>query len=188
MNDLAPAAAAPRGSWWVRRVRQPLLALLQAGTTPEKLALSLALGLVLGVFPVVGATTILCAIVALATGLNVVAMQIVNYLAYPVHLALLLPFIRLGERIAGAEPVPLSMSALRASMRADFWGTVSGLWRTEVHAIAAWSIAAPLLVGAAYAVFLPLLRRLAARRARLLAATQNALWWSRFCRGSRPAW
>ncbi|MEO8504137.1 MAG: DUF2062 domain-containing protein [Acidobacteriota bacterium] len=175
MNDMTPVAAGPRDDWWVRRVRRPLVALLQAGTTPEKLALSLALGLVLGVFPVVGATTILCAIVALATGLNLVAMQIVNYLAYPVHLALLLPFVRLGERIVGAEPVPLSLAALRASMRADFWGTASGLWRTEVHAITAWSVAAPFLVGGAYLVFLPLLRKLAARRARLSAATQSVL-------------
>jgi uncharacterized protein (DUF2062 family) len=39
------------GSFW-RRIRQLILELLRQGVTPEKMALSLALGVALGVFPV----------------------------------------------------------------------------------------------------------------------------------------
>jgi uncharacterized protein (DUF2062 family) len=48
-----------------RRIVAPILALLTQGITPEKIALSLALGIVLGVFPVLGSTTVLCAAAAL---------------------------------------------------------------------------------------------------------------------------
>lgn len=153
----------PRGTFWELRVRRPLVALLRAGATPEKLALGMALGLTLGIFPVLGVTTLLCALAALALRLNPVAIQLVNYLVYPVHLGLLLPFVRLGERLVGVEPIPLSLRVRRASLAEDTWGTVRRLWRTELHAITAWGVVAPFLAVAAYAVFLPLLRALAAR-------------------------
>jgi uncharacterized protein (DUF2062 family) len=154
---------AARESFWVRRVRKPIVALLRAGATPEKLALSLGLGLVLGVFPVLGTTTVLCFLVALALRLNPVAIQLTNYLVYPVHIALLLPFVRLGEHLYGAEPVPLSPAVLRERFAADAWGALGGLWHTVLHAITAWSLVAPLLVAACYFALLPLLRALAAR-------------------------
>jgi uncharacterized protein (DUF2062 family) len=63
---------------------------------PESISLSVALGLVFGVFPVFGFPTIFCALAALTLGLNLPAIQAVNYLAYPLQLILLVPFIRLG--------------------------------------------------------------------------------------------
>ena len=54
-----PGAEAPPG-FWRRRLGDPLVSLLAQGLTPERLALSLAAGLVLGLFPIVGATTLLC--------------------------------------------------------------------------------------------------------------------------------
>lgn len=40
--------------WARRQIVTPVVALLRQGATPEKLALSLALGIALGVFPVLG--------------------------------------------------------------------------------------------------------------------------------------
>jgi len=150
-------------NWWVRRVRRPLLGLLASGASPEKLALSLALGLAIGALPVIGVTTLICALVAFAFRLNLVAIQITNYLAYPVQIASVIPLVRLGERLAGAEPIALSLSALRQSFADDLWGTVRRLWRTELHAVSGWAVVAPFFVGAAYLAFLPLMRALAAR-------------------------
>lgn len=149
--------------FWVRRVRRPLVALLVSGASPEKLALSLALGLALGAFPVIGVTTLLCALVAFAFRLNLVAIQTTNYLAYPLQIASVIPLVRLGERLTGAAPIALSLASLRASFAADLWGTARRLWRTEVHAVAGWAVVAPLFVGVVYLAFLPLVRALAAR-------------------------
>ena len=62
-----------------RRVVAPIVALLTQGITPEKIALSLAFGIVLGIFPVLGSTTVLCAAAALVFGLNLPAIQLVNW-------------------------------------------------------------------------------------------------------------
>lgn len=74
-----------------------------AGLPPETIALILALGLVLGVFPVWGCPTILCAAAAAALRLNWPAMQVINQLSSPLQLALLIPLGRLGARILGSN-------------------------------------------------------------------------------------
>jgi hypothetical protein len=67
--------------------------------SPEAIALILALGLVLGVFPVFGLPTLLCAGAALAFRLNLPAIQLVNQVCSPLQYALLIPLGRAGARI-----------------------------------------------------------------------------------------
>jgi len=70
-----------------------------AGLSPATIALILAIGLVLGVFPVYGCPTVLCMGAALVLRLNLPAVQIINQLVFPLQLALLVPLSRLGARI-----------------------------------------------------------------------------------------
>src|SRR5271156_2028635 len=108
-------------SFFRRRIARPIVELLRQGVTPEKMALSLALGLTLGVFPVLGTTTALCALVAFIWRLNLPAIQIVNYFVYPLQIALLIPFFRAGEILFGARHLPLSVAQIGAMVRASFW-------------------------------------------------------------------
>ena len=142
-----------------RRMARPILELLRQGVTPEKMALSLALGVALGVFPVLGTTTALCALVAFIWRLNLPAIQIVNYFVYPLQIALLIPFFRLGEKLFGAPHLPLSVPQILAAVHASFWGATRFLWTTTWHAMVVWCLAAPVFVGLAYATLVPVLRR-----------------------------
>jgi uncharacterized protein (DUF2062 family) len=111
-----------RPGFWRRRVGRPLVSLLAQGLTPEKLALSLAAGLVLGLFPVVGVTTILCLAAGFVFRLNHVALQLANHLAYPLQVPLVLAFVRLGERFLGAPRVALDPLALARHFQRDAAG------------------------------------------------------------------
>ena len=126
-----------------RRVVGPIVALLTQGITPEKIALSLAFGIVLGIFPVLGSTTILCAAAALIFRLNLPAIQLVNYLIYPLQLFFLLPFIRLGEMLFRAAPLQLSLAQMLAMARADLPHAIATLWLAGVHAMSAWLLIGP---------------------------------------------
>lgn len=141
------------------RLLQPVVDLLRQGVTPEKIALSMALGATLGVFPALGWTTILCAIAAFALRLNLPAIQLVNYLVYPAQLALLLPFFRLGEKLFHAPRLPLSIPQILAMSKTDLPGTVKLLWATTWHAIVIWGALAPFAIALIYFVLAPLLRR-----------------------------
>jgi len=147
-----------------RRIARPIVELLRQGVTPEEMALSLALGAALGVFPVLGTTTALCALVALLWRLNLPAIQIVNYFVYPLQIALLIPFFRAGEKLFGAPHLPLSLVQILTVVHASFWGATRFLWTTIWHAAAAWCLIAPMFVALAYVILVVLLRRIARRQ------------------------
>lgn len=146
-----------------KRIVGPIVELLRQGVTPERMALSLALGVALGVFPVLGTTTTLCALAALIWRLNLPAIQIVNYFVYPLQIALLVPFFHLGEKLFNAPHLPLSVPQIVAAIHASFWGATRFLWTTIWHAAVAWCLIAPAFVLLAYVILVALLRRIARR-------------------------
>lgn len=75
------------------------------GLSCERIALILAVGLVLGTFPVFGCPAVLCLLAAVCLKVSLPALQLVNQLSSPLQLLLLLPLARAGSRIFGS-PVP----------------------------------------------------------------------------------
>lgn len=141
----------------------PILALLRMGATPRSLAWSIAAGLVIGINPVVGTTTVLCLAAAFAFRLNLVASQIANHAMFPLELALVVPFIRLGSRVFHTTAMPLSARAFLLDARTTPFAVIRQVWLWEWHALVLWAaisvIAAPLLALA----LTPVLRRLLTR-------------------------
>lgn len=121
---------------------QPLMGFLKQGLTPEKLSLCVAFGLTLGTFPVIGSTTLICTAAALIFRLNMPAIQLINYFAYPLQLLLFVPFFRLGEYLFFQTPIPLDLTQLFTSLQTDMIGTIQSLWWANVRAMVAWSILA----------------------------------------------
>jgi len=145
--------------FFYRRLFRPILDLLRQGVTPEKMALSLALGGALGVFPALGCTTLLCMIIAIVLRLNLPAIQIVNYFVYPIQIALLVPFFRWGEKLFRAPHFPISVPQVYALFHASAWNAIKLLWTTIWHAMVVWGMIAPVFVGLAYLILTPVLRR-----------------------------
>jgi uncharacterized protein (DUF2062 family) len=140
-----------------------LLHLLRQGLTPEKLALSLALGVGLSCFPVFGTTTLLCTIAAVAFRLNLPAIQVGNYLALPLQLALFIPFLRLGERIVRAPRMALLPEQLLALARVSPQETVQLLLIGQWHAILGWLLVVPFITLVFVLLLRPMMRLLVAR-------------------------
>jgi uncharacterized protein (DUF2062 family) len=158
---IAQSAAGQRQSFWHRRIVAPIVAQLTQGVTPQKIALTIALGLMLGVFPILGSTTVLCGLAAVSLRLNQPIIQLVNYLGYPLQLALLIPFYRAGEHLLGRAPIPLSIPLLFQRFSADFWQFLADFGMIAVGGILVWTIVAPCIAAVIYLSLLPALRRLA---------------------------
>ena len=144
-----------------KRLVRPILQLLTQGITPEKIALSLAFGIMLGVFPVAGTTTLLCLLAALIFRLNVPAVQLVNFLVYPLWFALLIPFVRIGERLFGVPPLAMTASQMLALAHTNFLHSISLLWLTALRAAAAWMLIGPPGIIVLYVILVPIIRRMA---------------------------
>jgi len=133
------------------------------GTTPHTLAWSIAAGLLIGINPVIGSTTILCLAVTFSFRLNVVASQIANHAMFPLELLLVVPFIRLGSRVFHTAAMPLSPRLLLQTARIAPLALTRQIWLWEWHAFVLWIcisvVAAPLIALA----LTPVLRRLLKR-------------------------
>lgn len=106
--------------------------------SPEAVACVVALGVVFGVFPAPLCPTLLCALAALVLRLNPAAIQLVNYLVYPLQIALAAPFVSLGSRLFRT---PAATPAAHPAL----WRTASVVWTAGAHAAAAWfCVCAPL--------------------------------------------
>jgi uncharacterized protein (DUF2062 family) len=143
-----------------RRLVAPLLALLRQGVTPDELALCLSLGVAIGLVPVLGVSTALCALTAFALRLNQPAIQIVNYLLTPLQLLLIIPFLRFGEWLARAPRSPITLESGLALLSEGVLHAVTVLGTAIVHATLGWLVIAPLAVFVLYRLLRPILRRL----------------------------
>ena len=122
------------------KLKRLILELLSQGITPHKIALCIALGAMLGVTPLIGSSTLMCAVVALAFGINLPLIQVVNYLVYPLQLLLLIPFIQAGQWLFRQPSLPFSLAQLTALFRMNFWGTLGMLWEYTLRGLVAWLI------------------------------------------------
>ncbi|MBT5550318.1 MAG: DUF2062 domain-containing protein, partial [Nitrospina sp.] len=77
----------------------PLVGLLKQGMDPSKLALALTSGALIGIFPVLGIATVVCGGVAVFFRLNHPAIQLANYIVFPMQIVLFFPFLTIGEAV-----------------------------------------------------------------------------------------
>ncbi len=147
--------------FWRERVVAPIVAQLIQGVTPQKMALTIALGFSLGVIPILGITTALCAIAAVRLRLNQPVIQLVNWLVYPLQLAWFLIFVRLGEWMMHAPPMPLSLSELIQKFHESPGKFLQEFGMTALHGLVAWLFIAPFLTAITFSILLPPLKGLA---------------------------
>ncbi len=147
-------------SRWRRWLVAPVMAQLRQGISMERISWTIALGIVLGVFPVMGTTTMFCALAAWALKLNQPIMHAFNWLIYPLHLASILLFIRLGERLHGVAPISFSVPQLMAAFRADPIQFGRDFGMAAWHGVSAWLLIAPFAVVLIKLLTAPLLKQL----------------------------
>ncbi|HTB15923.1 MAG TPA: DUF2062 domain-containing protein [Bryobacteraceae bacterium] len=142
-----------------RKLVQPFIDLLKQGVTPEKIALTIALGVSLGVIPVIGSTTMLCTVAAVTLRLNLPGIMLINGLVYPLQLALLVPFLRAGAWIFRVDGPKLTIGQIFTLIRTDMWHTITTLWVATMHALVIWLIAGCAVSSIVYLVLAVVLRR-----------------------------
>ena len=130
----------------------------------HKIALCLAMGATLGVFPVLGITTLLCTVAAFVFRLNLPAIQMFNYLVYPVQLALLTPFYSIGSWLFKQESWLTPGENLITLIKNDFWGSMTSLWNLTLYAIFTWMVICPILVLVLYMILKPMIGSFSALR------------------------
>lgn len=132
------------------KVLRPILRLMRGGVTPRRLAWSLAFGMVIGINPSIGLTTVLVVLFAWIFGLNQLASQIGSHLMTPLHLLLFIPFIELGVHLFHTRRLPMTRKQIEHLSHHPL-RLLHTIWQWEWHALVVWgiiaAIALPLLAG-----------------------------------------
>ena len=140
-----------------QRILEPLTQrcrmIATSGLAPRKLAQTLCIGGALGVLPLIWGTSLICFWLAHRFRLNHLVLQSVNYLLYPVQLALLIPFCKLGLLLIpwGPTVLPVQLSNLTQTGFSSAFPLL--LWLT-FKALLAWLITVPVLTLTVYLMLL----------------------------------
>ena len=138
----------------------PVKKLLMQGISPKSIAFGIAGAAVIGVFPVLGSTTILCTAFALAFRLNLPLVQLINFTVYPLQLILLVPFMKLGEILFNIEKLRYGLNDIVKMIGDNTLHAIAVLWNVTMQAIGAWIIVAPVAALGIYFILHYLLKRI----------------------------
>jgi uncharacterized protein (DUF2062 family) len=149
--------------WFKRKVKDPLVAELKQGITAKDLALASAVSLAIAVNPFIGTTTLLCLLAGKIFRLNHVVMQTINYFSYPLQIALIIPWIRLGEKLTGSEAQVIEFTQMKAEFSQSFANFVSKFCQLGVHAFLGWLVVVPWATWIVYRILLLVFKRFITR-------------------------
>lgn len=103
------------------------------------------MGIVIGINPSVGLTTVLVVMIAWTFGLNQVASQVGAHAVTPLHLLLFIPFIELGVHLFHTRRLPLDRKQIEHLSHHPL-RLIREIWQWEWHALIVWGLVAAILM------------------------------------------
>lgn len=125
----------------LQKFKTKFIQIFTYGLTPFQLALTISFGVTIGLFPFIGLTSVLCFIFAFIFKLNIVVIQLVNWLVAPLQLILLVPFYQLGNyfsiNLFKTEVIKLEIELFAQSA---FLQKIISLLNSQISAILGWLV------------------------------------------------
>lgn len=127
---------------------------LTGGLDPGKASLAVGIGVLWGVFPIIGTTTALCTLSALVLRLNLAIVNLVNYLLYPIQLLMIIPYIKAGESVTGNSHFQdLNKEQFDVFSFGNFSVSPGEVFAVIGHALLGWLLMAPVFASVVYIIF-----------------------------------
>ncbi len=165
-ENLESITAGSSKGFWRRWIVEPLRVQLVQGISPESLGWTIGTGVTLGVFPLFGVRGWICLLAGWLFRLNQPVLHIFKSLSYPLHLALLLPFVQFGQWLFGNPPLAISVTLFEESFDRGFGAFLREFGGIMMRAGVAWLLVAPVLLVVLRLVATPVLRRMKFARKR----------------------
>ncbi len=118
----------------------PFRLIPKEGLTPEKLAFSITIGFVAGLFPVIGATTILSLLFAMLFRQNLLVVQSVQWIVAVIQILLIIPFMQMGAYILNAHAIHISLQQINLAFQPGFISGIKTVGIFHLYAILTWGL------------------------------------------------
>jgi uncharacterized protein (DUF2062 family) len=124
------------------RILIPFKIIPRDGLAPEKLALSVTIGIVSGLFPVIGFTTMLSLLLTAAFRQNLALVQTVNWTMSLLQLLLIIPLMRMGASILDHQAFRITIGQIEQAFQPGILEGLQTIGIFHLYGILAWSILA----------------------------------------------
>ena len=114
-------------NWNFLVLKTKTIALFKQGLSPIELTQSILVAALFSIIPIFGVTTILLTAFSLKRKLNLPIMIAISYLAWPLQILMIIPFINIGEYFFSVPQSHHSVDEIIASFQESFFGTLSQL-------------------------------------------------------------
>jgi hypothetical protein len=129
------------------------------GLTPEKFAFSVTLGIVSGLFPVIGATTVLSLLLTLLFRQNMLVVQSVQWILALFQILLIIPFMQLGASILAQHDIHLSINQIKIAFQPGIIAGIKSVGLFHLYGILSWAILSIPISAVSYFTFLAIFKR-----------------------------
>jgi len=142
----------------LKRFKELLLDLLRQGKSKKELSIAITIGVLLGVFPVLGVTTIICVFLGRVFKLNVPTLLASNYIVFPIQVFMIYGLIKMGETLFFLEN-SIDYEFFKTLMEQSLGTIFRTLGTSLLAAVASWILVAAVLCLPLYHLFFFLLGR-----------------------------
>jgi hypothetical protein len=129
------------------------------GLSPEKLAFSVTIGIICGIFPVLGTTTILS---LLLTGLfrqNLLVVQSVQWTMALFQIILIIPFMQFGSFLLDQQQLQINIEQVKLAFHPGMIAGIKTIGIFHLYGILTWSLLLFPLAVASYFICLNIFKR-----------------------------
>jgi len=129
------------------------------GLTPDKLAFSVTIGIIAGLFPVFGTTTLLCLLLTLLFRQNLLVVQSVQWLLAVFQIFLIIPFMRLGAFLMNQPELHINLDQIKSAFEPGMMEGIQTLGMFHLYGILSWTVLAIPSAFISYFAFLAVFRK-----------------------------
>lgn len=122
------------------KVLIPFRLVPKEGLTPEKLAFSVTLGIISGIFPVLGMTTLLSIILTMLFRQNLLVVQSVQWILALAQILLIIPFMQFGAFLLNQNGIHINMQQINHAFQSGFFPGIKTVGLFHLYGILTWFI------------------------------------------------
>ena len=112
------------------------------GLTAETLAFSITIGIIAGLFPVIGTTTLVSVLLTVLFRQNLMIVQAVQWILGLAQVFLIIPFMQFGAFILNQNSLHITMHQMSQAFAPGFLSGIKAVGVLQLYAIMTWSILA----------------------------------------------
>ena len=142
-----------------KKILIPFQLVPKDGLTSEKLALSVTLGIVSGIFPVLGMSTLLSLILTMLFRQNLLIVQSVQWILALAQILLIIPFMQFGAYVLNAHTLHISMAQINHAFQPGMISGIKTVGIFHLYGILTWLILVIPASAASYYGFLIIFQR-----------------------------